>query len=98
MDISNLVKNPIVSGCKLSKDEKGTKVDTNMFTQVVGSIMYLITTRPDLMYSVSLISIFMLCPIEQYWLPVKRLFRYLKGTMNMGIFYKKGGCKQLIAI
>jgi hypothetical protein len=66
MDRSNLVKNPIVSGCKLSKDEKGTKVDANMFMQVVGSIMYLTTTRPDLMYSVSLISMFMLCPKEQH--------------------------------
>jgi len=92
------VKNPIVSGCKLSKDEKGTKVDANMFMQVVDSIMYLTTTRPDLMCSVSLISMFMLCPKEQHWLSTKRLLRYLKGIMNIGIFYKKGGCKQLKAI
>jgi len=97
MDRCNPVKNPIVPGCKLSKDEEGTKVDASMFKQVVGSLMYLTATRPDLMYGVSLISRFMSCPTEQHWLAAKRLLRYLMGTMNLGIFYKKGGCKQLIA-
>ena len=78
IDISNLVKNPIVSSCKLSKNEKGAKVDTSVFKQVVGSLMYLTATRPDLMYGVSLISKFVLCPIEQHWLATKRLLRYLK--------------------
>ena len=96
MDRCNLVKNPIVSGCKLSKDEEGTKVDASMFKQVVGSLMYLTVTRTDLMYGVNLISRFMSCPMEQHWLAAKRLLRYLMGTMNLGIFYKKGGCKQLI--
>jgi len=97
MDRCNPVKNPIVPGCKLSKDEEGTKVDASVFKQVVGSLMYLTATRPDLMYGVSLISRFMSCPTEQHWLAAKRLLRYLMGTMNLGIFYKKGGCKQLIA-
>ena len=97
MDISNLVKNPIVPGCKLSKDEKGAKVDASVFKQVVGSLMYLTATRPDLMYGASLISRFMSCPTEQHWLAAKRLLRYLKGTTDLGIHYKKGGCKQLIA-
>ena len=66
IDRSNLVKNPIVPGCKLSKDKKGIKIDAGMFTQVVGSIIYLTATRPDLMYGVSLISMFMLCPTEQH--------------------------------
>jgi hypothetical protein len=66
MDRSNLVKNPIVSGCKLSKDEKGTKVGANMFTQVIGSIMCLIATGSDLMYGVSFISMFILCRTEQH--------------------------------
>ncbi|CAL9019414.1 unnamed protein product [Prunus brigantina] len=50
MNNSNLVKNPIVPGCKLSKDEKGAKVDASVFKQVVGNLMYLTATRPDLMY------------------------------------------------
>ncbi|CAL2265084.1 unnamed protein product [Prunus armeniaca] len=97
MNNSNLVKNPIVPGYKLSKDEKGAKVDASVFKQVVGSLMYLTATIPDLMYGVSLISRFMLCPTEQHWLAAKRLLRYLKGTTGLGIFYQKGGCKQLTA-
>lgn len=97
MDKSNLVKNLIVYGCKLSKDEKGAKVDAIMFKHVLYSLMYLIATRTDLMYGMSLISRFKSCPTEQHWLVAKKLLRYLKGMTDMGIFYKNGGCKQLIA-
>ncbi|XP_074347551.1 secreted RxLR effector protein 161-like [Apium graveolens] len=48
MASSNAVKYPI--GTKLSKDEGGTKVDATLFKHVVGSLMYLTATRPDLMY------------------------------------------------
>ena len=51
--------------------------------------MYLIVTRPDLMYGVSLISIFMSSPTMSHWLATKRILRYLKGTTDLGIFYKK---------
>lgn len=97
MNRSNPVNNPIVPGSKLLKDEKGVRVDATLFKQVVGSLMYLTATRPDLMYGVSLISRFMANPTEQHWLAAKRLLRYLKGTTGLGIFYKKGGCKELIA-
>lgn len=97
MDKSNPVKNPIVPGTKLSKDEAGTKVDETLFKQVVGSLMYLTATRPDLMYGVSLISRFMSCPTESHWLAAKRILRYLKGTTELGIFYKKNGCTNLVA-
>jgi len=66
MDRSNSVQNPIVPGTKLTKDEVGTKVDETLFKQVVGSLMYLTATRPDLMYGVSLISRFMSYPIESH--------------------------------
>lgn len=91
------MKNPMVPGTKLSKDETGTKVDTTLFKQVVGSLMYLTATRPDLMYGVSVISRFMSRPTELHWLAAKRILRYLEGTTELGIFYKKGDRKDLIA-
>jgi len=97
MDKSNSVKYPIVPGTKLSKDEAGTKVDETLLKQVVGNLVYLTTTRPDLMYRVSLISRFMSCPTESHWLATKIILRYLKGTTELGIFYKKGGCTNLVA-
>jgi len=83
----NAVKNLIVPGTKLSKNDVGSKVDATLFKQVVGSLMYLTTTRPDLMYGVSLMRRFMTNPIENYWLVAKRILRYLKGTTEFKIYY-----------
>jgi hypothetical protein len=90
MESANAVKNPIVPGTRLSKNEGGVRVDETLFKQVVGSLMYLTVTRPDLMYSVSLISRFMSSPTMSHWLTAKRILRYLKGTTDFGILYKKG--------
>jgi len=81
----------------LSKDDAGTKIDATMFKQVVGNFMYLTVTRPDLMYGVSLISRFMYNPTESHWFAAKRILRYLKGTTELGIYYKKGGDANIVA-
>ncbi|RDY07861.1 hypothetical protein CR513_07964, partial [Mucuna pruriens] len=93
MTDSNPVRNPIVLGTILSKDEDGVEVDATKFKQAVGSLMYLTVTRPDLMFGVSLISRFMTNPKESHWATTKRLLRYLKGTTEHGIFYKTKGRK-----
>ncbi|KAJ9563755.1 hypothetical protein OSB04_008915 [Centaurea solstitialis] len=95
MGNSNPVLNPIVPGSKLSKDEEGTKVDATLFKKLVGSLMYLTATRPDLMYGVSLISRYMACPTESHWRAGKRILRYLRGTTDLGIFYKRSNTKLL---
>lgn len=97
MDGSNSVQNPIVPGCKLVKDENGVKVDKIYFKQIVGSLMYLTATRPDVMFVVGLISRYMENPTELHLQVAKRVLRYLKGTLDFGIFYKKGGNNELIA-
>jgi hypothetical protein len=60
-----------------------------MFKQVVGSLTYLTTTKPDLMYGVSLISRFISCSMEQHWLVAKRLLRYLKRNDESGDFLQE---------
>lgn len=62
----NSVNNPIIPGQIISRDENGVKVDDTYFKQIVGSLMYLTATRPDLMYSVSLISRYIANPIEMH--------------------------------
>ena len=59
--------------------------------------MYLTTTRPDLMYNVCLISRYMANPTEEHLLAAKRVLRYLKGTMELGLFYAREGALELLA-
>ena len=97
MEKSNSVKNPIVPEVRLKKDEKGAKINTTMYKKLIGSLMYLAATRPDLMYVVSLMSRFMASLIELHLQAAKRVLRYLKGTIDLGILYQKRGNGELIA-
>ncbi|KAB2620555.1 hypothetical protein D8674_037640 [Pyrus ussuriensis x Pyrus communis] len=96
MDQCNSVYNPIVPGSKLTKDEDGVRVDGTYYKQIVGSLMYLTATRPDLMFVVSLISRYMEQPTETHLQTAKRVLRYVKGTVGFGVFYKKGGTEELV--
>ena len=91
---SNSVTNPMVPGTVLSKDNEGISVDATKFKQAIGSLMYLTVTRPDLMFCVSLISRYMANPKAFHWAATKRLLRYLQGTIEYGLFYKKGQNKK----
>jgi hypothetical protein len=88
MENCNTVKSPIVIGCKLVKDEDGKPVDAREYKQIVGCLMYLLATRPDLTYSVCLVARFMDRPTEMHMMAIKRILRYLKGTLTHGVLYK----------
>ena len=94
---SREVSSPMVPGSKLSKDENGIRIDESYFKQIIGSLMYLSSTRPDLVYSVSLISRYMSNPTETHLQAAKRILRYLKGTSDYGIMYKRSSSTDLIA-
>ncbi|PNX87561.1 copia-type polyprotein, partial [Trifolium pratense] len=87
MENCNEVCSPIVPGSKLIKDENGSAADAREYKQMVGSLMYLLATRPDLAYSVCLVTRFMDRPTELHVTAVKRIMRYLKGTLTDGIMY-----------
>ena len=82
---SNEVSSPIIPGFKINKDEHGTTIDETYFKQIMGSLMYLTATRPDMMFATSLISRFMSIPTELHLQAAKRVLRYLKGAINYGI-------------
>ncbi len=88
---SNPVTSPIVPGCKLNKNIEGKATNETYFKKIVGSLMYLTATRPDIMFATSLISRYMGMLTELHIQAAKRVLRYLKGTINYGIQYKKGG-------
>ncbi|CAJ2635927.1 unnamed protein product [Trifolium pratense] len=88
MEHCNQVSSPIVPGCKLVRDETEQGTDVTVYKQMVGCLMYLLATRSDLAYSVCLVARFMERPTEMHVIAVKRIMRYLKGTLGFGILYK----------
>ncbi|KAH9750255.1 hypothetical protein KPL71_013814 [Citrus sinensis] len=81
---------PMSTTIKLDKDEKGKEVDIKTYRGMIGSLLYLTASRPDIMFSVYLCARFQSCPKESHILAVKRIFRYLIGTINLGLWYPRG--------
>jgi hypothetical protein len=88
MEECNQVCSPIVPGCRLVKDETGKASNATLYKQMIGCLMYLLATRPDMTFSVCLAARYMERPTEIHVAAVKRMLKYLKGTLNLGILYK----------
>ena len=76
-------------GLKLSKSESEESVDGILYQSLVGCVMYLTATRPDLLFIVSMLSRFMESLKKSHWGEGKRVLRYLCGTINEDIYYKR---------
>ena len=74
---------------KLTSSEGKEFEDATKYQQLVGSLIYLTTTRPDISYIVGILSWFMHKPFEGHWSTAKRVLRYLKGTQDDGLKYSK---------
>nr|GEX73569.1 retrovirus-related Pol polyprotein from transposon TNT 1-94 [Tanacetum cinerariifolium] len=78
------------SDTKLTKDEECESVDSTKYQGMIGSLLYLTASRPDIMFSVCLCARFQKAPKTSHLEAVKRIFRYIKGTMHLGLWYPKG--------
>ena len=81
---------PMANGVKLDVDEKGNSVDQKLYRGMIGSLLYLTASRPDILFCVCLCARFQSNPKESHLTAVKRIFRYLIGTENLGLWYPKG--------
>lgn len=81
---------PMPTATKLDQDKTGKKVDITSYRGMIGSLLYLTASRPDIMFATCLCARFQSDPKESHLIAVKRIFRYLKGTPNLGIWYPKG--------
>ena len=79
---------PLEVGLKLYGHDDSKSVDVTLYRQLVGSLIYLITIRPDISFIVSIVSRFKAKPKELHWKAAKRIFRYLHGTVGYGLEYK----------
>eukprot|EP00253_Pinus_taeda_P012840 PITA_12840 len=82
MQDSKAAVTPTVMGLKLTKEDNNKDFDPSSYKSIVASLMYLIATRPDIMFVVSLISRFMERPKEAHWQAAKRILRYVKGAIS----------------
>nr|CAN71245.1 hypothetical protein VITISV_011091 [Vitis vinifera] len=96
MEEAKTMKTPMSSSIKFDKDEKGKSVNSTMYKGMIGSLLYLTASRPDIMYSVCLCARFQSCPKESHLSAIKQILRYLKGTMDIGLWYPKGDNFELI--
>jgi hypothetical protein len=71
---------PMQTSCKLSKDDDSKSTDQRQYRSMIGSLLYVTTSRPDVMQAVGQVARFQETPKESHVLAVKRIFRYLKGT------------------
>ncbi|KAJ9544564.1 hypothetical protein OSB04_024271 [Centaurea solstitialis] len=83
------MKTPMAPPLSLDKDSKGKPVDMTLYRGMIGSLLYLTASRLDIMYSTCLCARYQAEPKESHLTAVKRIFRYLKGTPNLGLWYSK---------
>jgi hypothetical protein len=83
-------KIPMEAKFKLSKTGDSSLVDLTEYRSLIGSLRYLLHTRPELTFSVSYLSRFMESPREDHWAAVKHLLRYVADITDHGLLYSKG--------
>nr|GEU95700.1 hypothetical protein [Tanacetum cinerariifolium] len=97
MDSCDSVKTPMVDRLKLDEDPLRIPVDQTRFRSMVGSLMYLTARRPDLVFAVCMCARYQAKPTKKHLKALKRVFWYLKGTINWGLWYLKDTAMTLTA-
>ncbi|GJX14814.1 retrovirus-related pol polyprotein from transposon TNT 1-94 [Tanacetum coccineum] len=89
MESSDPVDTPMVEKSKLDEDTQGKDVDPTHYRRMIGTLMYLTASRPDLTFVVCMCARYQAKPSEKHLHVVKRIFKYLRGTINRGLWYLK---------
>ncbi|GJW01440.1 retrovirus-related pol polyprotein from transposon TNT 1-94 [Tanacetum coccineum] len=97
MDSCDPIDTPMVDRLKLDEDPLGIPVDQTRFRSMVGSLMYLTASRPDLVFAVCMCARYQASPTKKHLEALKWVFRYLRGTINWGLWYPKDTAMALTA-
>ncbi|XP_052621360.1 uncharacterized mitochondrial protein AtMg00810-like [Lactuca sativa] len=87
MEKSNTAKTPMAFGYKIDADLNGKPVDQKRYRGMIGSLLYLIASRHDIMFSTCVCARYQANPMESHVVAVKRIFKYLKATPKLGLWY-----------
>ncbi|GJU17798.1 retrovirus-related pol polyprotein from transposon TNT 1-94 [Tanacetum coccineum] len=91
------VDTPMVEKSKLDEDKDGKAVDPSHYRGMIGTLLYLTASRPDLQFAICMCARYQARPTEKHLNAVKRIFRYLKGTVHRGLWYPKDSSFALTA-
>jgi hypothetical protein len=86
----NLTQTPMEDRLKLSWDSEAEEEDATLYHKLIGSLRYLVHTRPDLIFAVGYLSRFMQRPTTKHMAALKRVLRYIASTIDQGCFYQRG--------
>ena len=89
MEVKTLTT-PMSTSIKLDKNKNRKNIDEKLYRGMIGSLLYLTVSRPDIMFSVCICARFQSCPKESHLMDVKCIFRYLIDTHDLGLFYLRG--------
>ena len=78
---------PMTVGCKLNKEDESKTIDPKHYRSMIGSFLYVTSSTPDVKQAVGIVTRFQDGPKESHVHTVKRIFRYLKGTIDHGLWY-----------
>jgi hypothetical protein len=87
LDDCKTSKTPMAVDANLGVDEGGRSTDIHQYRAMIGSLLYLTASRPDIMFSVCLCARYQANPKESHLVALKRILRYVKGTLNLGLWY-----------
>ena len=88
MENAKHMATPMRTTCYLDKDETGRSIYVKQYRGMIGSLLYLSASRPDIMFSVCMCARF-----QSHLSAVKRIIRYLVGTMNIGLWYPRNSTR-----
>ncbi|XP_076925633.1 secreted RxLR effector protein 161-like [Bidens hawaiensis] len=89
MEICNPAQIPLDPSIKVSKFEDEEDFDATRYRKIVGCLRYLLQTRPDLAYSVRVVSRYMQSPKQSHATLIKQILRYIQGPLSFGISYTR---------
>ena len=96
METAKHMATPMSIACYLDKDETGQLIDIKKYRGMIGYLLYLSTSRPDIIFSVCMCARYQSNPKESHLSVVKRIMRYLLDTINLGLWYLKSSSYNLV--
>ncbi|KAK2374696.1 hypothetical protein QL285_075640 [Trifolium repens] len=96
MESATHKRTPAATHLKLTKDEKGVSVDQSLYRSIIGSLLYLTTSRPDFSFAVGVCARYQAEPKMSHLTQVKRILKYVNGTSDYGIMYSHSEDSRLI--